>query len=96
MEISDINVFLEGAYDVLNDRFFSGELPRVKITIQSSPRTYGHFTPWNAWSDGETGYPDKGRICEASSTGGCAKSLHGDTEPVKSLRTKAEGTGAER
>ena len=58
MEISDINVFLEGAYDVLNDRFFSGELPRVKITIQSSPRTYGHFTPWNAWSDGKTGYPE--------------------------------------
>lgn len=57
-EISEITAFLETAYDVLNDRFFGGKLPEVKITIQSSPGAHGHFTPWNAWSDGKNGYPE--------------------------------------
>ena len=42
--------FLENAYVALNKKFFGGELPPVIITIQSSPRAYGHYTTWeNTW-----------------------------------------------
>ena len=38
------------AYVALNKKFFGGELPPVIITIQSSPRAYGHYTTWeNTW-----------------------------------------------
>ena len=51
MVISEIVAFLEDAYDVLNLKYFNGELPKAVITIQSSPRAYGHFTPWDAWKE---------------------------------------------
>lgn len=41
---------LEKLYRQLNDYFFNGELDPVVITIQSTPRAYGHFTPWASWS----------------------------------------------
>ena len=56
MKISEITEFLESAFDILNDKYFSGELPKVVITVQSSPRTYGHYTKYNAWSDSEKGF----------------------------------------
>lgn len=57
MQISEITAFLENAYDVLNTAFFQGELPRVIITVQSSPKAYGHYTPWESWrEDGGQGY----------------------------------------
>ena len=56
MKISEITEFLESAFDILNDRYFGGELPKVVITVQSSPRTYGHYTKYNAWSDSEKGF----------------------------------------
>ena len=37
-------------YDMLNADFFGGELERPVITIQSTPKAYGHFTLYNAWS----------------------------------------------
>lgn len=56
MKISEITEFLEQAYNALNQHFFCGELPPVIITVQSSPRVYGHYTPWDAWREQEQGY----------------------------------------
>ena len=36
--------YLNKLFDLLNQRFFNSELVRPTITIQSSPKTYGHFT----------------------------------------------------
>ncbi len=58
MTISEIVAFLEDAYDVLNVKYFEGALPKAIITIQSSPRAYGHFTPWDAWNEENTGYKE--------------------------------------
>lgn len=51
LEISEANKFLEEAFDVLNTHFFESALPKVKITIQSSPLAYGHFSLAPIWSD---------------------------------------------
>ena len=58
MVISEIVAFLEDAYDVLNIKYFEGALPKAVITIQSSPKAYGHFTPWDAWKENENGYKE--------------------------------------
>lgn len=58
MTISEIVAFLEDAYDVLNVKYFEGALPKAVITIQSSPKAYGHFTPWDAWKENDTGYKE--------------------------------------
>lgn len=58
MVISEIAAFLENAYDVLNSKYFNGELPKAVITIQSSPKAYGHFTPWDAWKEESAGYKE--------------------------------------
>ena len=36
--------YLNRLFDLLNERFFDSELIRPTITIQSTPRAYGHFT----------------------------------------------------
>ena len=51
MQISEATAFLENAYTVLNNKYFGGELPPVVITVQSSPKAYGHYTTWDAWHD---------------------------------------------
>ena len=48
MKVSDEVVFLEEAFDVLNQRFFESALSRPAITIQSTPGAHGHFTPYDA------------------------------------------------
>lgn len=58
MNISEIVAFLEDAYDILNVKYFEGALPKAVITIQSSPKAYGHFTPWDAWKENDTGYKE--------------------------------------
>lgn len=42
--------YLEKLYDKLNADFFDGVLDRPVITIQSSSRSYGHYTLYDAWS----------------------------------------------
>ena len=42
--------YLNNLYDRLNAEFFNSELERPVITIQSTPRAYGHFTLYNAWN----------------------------------------------
>ena len=51
MKISDEVMFLEKAFDVLNERYFESALHKIAITIQSTPRAHGHFTPWDSWND---------------------------------------------
>lgn len=51
MKVSDEVMFLEEAFDVLNQRFFESALSRLAITIQSAPGAHGHFTPYDAWDD---------------------------------------------
>ncbi len=48
--------YLNAIFDLLNDRYFESALSRPVITIQSTPRAYGHYTLFDAWSiDGNTG-----------------------------------------
>ena len=37
--------YLNKLFDLLNARYFENTLTRPTITIQSTPRVYGHFTP---------------------------------------------------
>lgn len=41
--------YLEKIFRALNQDFFSGELEEPIITIQSTPRAYGHVTVTKAW-----------------------------------------------
>lgn len=41
--------YLEKIFRVLNAHYFSGELEEPIITIQSTPRAYGHVTVAKAW-----------------------------------------------
>ena len=48
--------YLNSIFDLLNARYFEGALSRPIITIQSTPKAYGHYTLFNAWSvDGDKG-----------------------------------------
>ena len=40
---------LEYAFTVLNRVYYNNELPPIVITLQSSPRTNGHFTLGKVW-----------------------------------------------
>jgi len=42
--------YLNKLYDMANAEFFGGELERPVITIQSTPKAYGHFTLYDAWT----------------------------------------------
>lgn len=50
-----IATYFNKIYDRLNEDFFNGELTRPVITIQSSPRAYGSYTLYDAWTVGENG-----------------------------------------
>ena len=56
--ISKATAFLEEAFNVLNRHYFNGELPKAIITIQSSPRAYGHFTTYDAWKNKDKGFKE--------------------------------------
>lgn len=47
--------YLEKMFRILNDHYFSGEIEEPIITIQSTPRAYGHVTVAKSWhrADGE-------------------------------------------
>ncbi len=48
--------YLNRIFDLLNDRYFESALSRPVITIQSTPKAYGHYTKYDAWSvDGNRG-----------------------------------------
>lgn len=41
---------LEKLFRMLNADWFNNELPEPIITIQSTPRAYGHYTTYDAWT----------------------------------------------
>ena len=41
--------YLTKIFKLLNDEYFDGELEQPIITVQSTPKAYGHFTPWQSW-----------------------------------------------
>lgn len=49
-KISRLAGQLEKLFNLLNADFFDGELEPPIITIQSTPRAYGHYTLANVWS----------------------------------------------
>ena len=58
MKVSEITEFLENAYDILNAKYFEGGLSKVVITVQSSPKAYGHYTTYEAWTDSNSGFKE--------------------------------------
>lgn len=46
--------YLEKIFRALNAKYFNGELEEPIITIQSTPRAYGHVTVAKAWQRGDT------------------------------------------
>ncbi len=46
--------YLEKMFRVLNQKYFNGEIEEPIITIQSTPRAYGHVTVGKAWKKGES------------------------------------------
>lgn len=50
--------YLDKIFKLLNTEFFEGQLPAVIITIQSTPRAYGHFTTYDAWHCQEDGFKE--------------------------------------
>ena len=49
--LSNQTAFFEGAFNILNEIYFKGELPPVIITIQSTPHVFGHFTVNKVWTE---------------------------------------------
>jgi hypothetical protein len=44
--------YLQKIFRIVNAELFNGELPPIVITIQSSPKAYGHYTVLPAWEVG--------------------------------------------
>ena len=45
--------YLEKMFRALNDRYFEGKLEEPIITIQSTPKAYGHVTVGKTWQRGQ-------------------------------------------
>lgn len=57
MKMSDTIKALEGIFDKLNEIYFEGKLPRPVITVQTTPKAYGHCSTKKIWkSDSEGMY----------------------------------------
>ena len=52
-KISKTIEMLEEAFDILNKEYFESALSRSVITIQSTPKAYGHFSCNKIWNDSE-------------------------------------------
>lgn len=52
-KISKTIEMLEDAFDILNKEYFESALSRSVITIQSTPKEYGHFLCNKIWNDSE-------------------------------------------
>lgn len=49
MKMSDTIKTLETIFDKLNNLYFEGTLPRPAITVQSTPKAYGHCSTKKIW-----------------------------------------------
>lgn len=50
MMLKEMQAVLEYGFDVLNEVYFEGALPRLVISIMSSPKSNGHFTIEKTWN----------------------------------------------
>ena len=50
-EYNRISGYLNKIYNLCNARFFENALPKVVLTIQSTPRAYGHITCSKVWKN---------------------------------------------
>lgn len=50
MKMSDTTKTLENMFDALNKIYFDSKLPKPVITVQSSPKAYGHCTTKKIWT----------------------------------------------
>lgn len=48
--------FLEKTFDLINQEYFESALSKTVITIQSSPKAYGHFTVNKVWKESADSY----------------------------------------
>lgn len=55
LALSEIVNKLENLFDMLNRLYFEGKLPRPIITVQSTPKAYGHCSTKKIWKKGEDG-----------------------------------------
>ena len=55
LTMSEIVLKLENLFDILNGLYFEGVLPRPAITVQSTPKAYGHCTTKKIWHSGVEG-----------------------------------------
>lgn len=51
--LKNIQELFERGFEILNKEYFNGELPTAIITIQSSKKSYGHFTTYPVWESTE-------------------------------------------
>ena len=58
LSMSEITAKLENLFDILNGVYFEGALPRPVITVQSTPKAYGHCSNKKIWSSGVEGEGD--------------------------------------
>lgn len=57
MKMGETITALEGIFDKLNGIYFEGKLPRPVITVQTTPKAYGHCSTKKVWkSEGEAMY----------------------------------------
>lgn len=55
MKMSDVITKLESLFDILNRVYFENALPKPVITVQSTPKAYGHCSTKKIWSNDTAG-----------------------------------------
>lgn len=55
LALSEIVSKLENLFSLLNNLYFEGKLPQPIITVQSTPKAYGHCSTKKIWKKGEDG-----------------------------------------
>lgn len=53
-----VTEYLDKIFNLLNAEYFNSELPQVVLTVQSTPRSYGHFTTYDAWHCNDNAYKE--------------------------------------
>ncbi len=54
MKMSETIAALEDIFDKLNAIYFEGKLPKPVITVQTTPKAYGHCSTKKIWKAGDT------------------------------------------
>lgn len=55
LTLSEVVGKLEGLFNMLNGIYFEGKLPTPIITVQSTPKAYGHCSTKKIWKQGKDG-----------------------------------------